>query len=91
MKRTKSNRRKAVKRQTPKLKLPKFRFNLRALFIPPLMFGLLLMTFVATKTILDRPVDRLELLGAFQRVTPIQVEAALVPALDRGFLSSDLA
>ena len=89
MKHSKINRRKIVKRRQP-LVLPKIRINLRAVLLPPLLFASVVGALFAAETLLDRPVDKLQLEGAFQRVTPIQVEAALAPALDRGFLSSDL-
>lgn len=90
MKRTKINRRKVIK-QRPKLPpIPTIRINVRAILLPPAIVVVLVGTFLATQALLDRPVDKLRLEGAFQRVTPIQVEAALAPALGRGFLSSDL-
>ncbi len=88
MKRSKVNRRKTVKRRPS---LPTIRINLRAVLIPPAVLSTLAGTFFATEALLDHPVDILQLEGAFQRVTPIQVEAALAPALDRGFLSSNLS
>lgn len=39
---------------------------------------------------LDQPVRKLVVEGTFQRVTPIQVEAAVAGALDHGFLTLDL-
>src|SRR5690606_1393002 len=38
----------------------------------------------------DRPVGRLVIESTFQRVTPIQIEAALAPALGEGFWSVNL-
>ncbi len=90
MKRTKVNRRKAVKRRPKLPTMPTIRIDIRAILLPPAMLAVLAGTFLATQALLDRPVDKLRLEGAFQRVTPIQVEAALAPALGRGFLSSDL-
>jgi cell division protein FtsQ len=40
--------------------------------------------------VLDQPVRNLVVEGTFQRVTPIQVEAALAEALSAGFLTVDL-
>ena len=89
MKRSKINRRKTVKRQQ-KLSLPKIRINVRAVLLPPLLLASAAGALFAAQTLLDRPVDKLQIEGAFQRVTPIQVEAALAPALDSGFLTTDL-
>ena len=41
-------------------------------------------------TALDRPIDTVALSGQFERVTPIQVEAALGDLTGVGFLSADL-
>ena len=87
MRRSKINRRKAVTRRPS---LAKVKIDLRALVILPAMLATLVGVFFATQALLDRPVKQLRLHGAFQRVTPIQVEAALAPARGRGFLSSDL-
>ena len=88
MKRSRVNRRR--KKVTRRRSMLDVRINLRALLIPPAMLATLAGVFFVAKAVLDRPVNKLELHGAFQRVTPIQVEAALAPALDSGFLSSDL-
>jgi cell division protein FtsQ len=40
---------------------------------------------------LDRPVENLVVEGTFQRVTPIQVEAAVAQARDSGFMTVDLS
>ena len=87
MRRSRVNRRKTVTRRRSLLDV---RIKPRVLLIPPAMLATLAGVFFAAQTLLDRPVNKLELHGAFQRVTPIQVEAALAPALDRGFLSSNL-
>jgi len=87
MKRSKLNRRKVAKRR---LALPSIRINLRAVLIPPAILATLAGTFLGAQALLDRPINKLEIEGVFQRVTPIQVQAALAPAVDRGFLSSDL-
>ena len=89
--RSKVNRRKIVKQRRPRpVPIPKIRINLRALLIPPAIIATLIGIVFGAQTVLDRPINKLELHGAFQRVTPIQVEAALAPGLDSGFLSSDL-
>jgi cell division protein FtsQ len=87
VKRSKANRRKTLKCRP---RLPKIRINWRAVLVPPTLFAILAGTFFATQAVLDRPVEKLRLEGAFRRVTPLQVEATLAPALDRGFFSTDL-
>ena len=73
MMRAKANRRKTVRRRPPVSKLPQVRINLRAVLVPPAILATLVGVFFASQALLDRPVNKLELQGAFQRVTPIQV------------------
>ena len=87
MTRTKVNRRKIAKKPR---ELPRITINWRYLLLPPTVVGVLGSVFFGAQFLLDHPVRQLEIEGSFQRVTPIQVEAALAPGLDRGFLSSDL-
>ena len=94
MKRGRSNRRKAARRELPKLpkmpKLPTFRINWRAVLLPPLALLLLAGLGESGKILLDRPVGAVIVEGTFQRVTPIQIEEALAPALEQSFLTLDL-
>ena len=87
MKRSRRNRRKAVPKQ---LKLPRIRINLRWLVMPPAAVATLVGLFFGVQAALSLPVSRLQVEGSFQRVTPLQVEAAVAAALDRGFLTADL-
>ena len=87
MTRTKVNRRKIVRKPR---ELPKITNNWRYVLVPPGALILLAATFLGAQALLDHPVRQLRIEGSFQRVTPIQVEAALAPGLDRGFLSTDL-
>jgi len=87
MTRTRVNRRKVAKKSR---ELPRIRINWKYVLVPPGLLATLVATFYGAQVLLDHPVRQLEIEGAFQRVTPIQVEAALAPGLDRGFLSTDL-
>lgn len=87
MRRARPNRRKAVKRWR---ELPRFRVNWKALLVPPIIVALLLSASLAGKELMDRPVSQLIVEGTFQRVTAMQIEAALASGLSRGFLSLDL-
>jgi len=49
-------------------------------------FGL----FKGAQFVLDRPARNLVVEGTFQRVTPLQIEAAVTNGLDAGFVSADL-
>jgi cell division protein FtsQ len=85
-----SNRR---KRKAPRWRAPRIppvRINWKALLLPPLVLAGLALAAPALQRLLDRPVRTLVIEGTFERVTPIQVEAALAPGLERGFLSLDL-
>jgi len=87
VKRPKTNRRKSVRKRPT---LPKLQIDWQAVLVLPGALGVLAGTFFGAQALLDHPVQKLEVEGTFQRVTPIQVAAALEPALTRGFLSSDL-
>jgi cell division protein FtsQ len=58
--------------------------------VPPLLAVAAFGAYHGLKAVLDRPVNKLVVEGTFQRVTPIQVEAAVAPDLGHGFLSVDL-
>src|SRR5690606_1901003 len=86
---SRANRRKAARARRALPKLPKIRIRWRAVLVPPLVVAALGAGAVGAKTLLDRPVRTLTLEGAFQRVTPLAIEAAVAPELGRGFLSLD--
>jgi len=87
MKKSRTNRRKAERRQ---IKIPRIRISVRWLLAPPIALGALAATYLSAQVALSLPVTTLELSGTFQRLTPLQVEAAVAGALDRGFLGLDL-
>ena len=87
MRRSRANRRKAANRWP---ELPRFRVHWKTLLVPPIVVLLLLAAVLAGKTLIDRPVRQLIVEGTFQRVTAMQIEAALTPGLSQGFLSLDL-
>jgi cell division protein FtsQ len=88
MKRSRANRRKIEPRP---LKLPRIRINLRWLIMPSAAIALLVTLFFGVQAVVSLPVNRLQIEGSFQRVTPLQVEGAVAAALDRGFLTVDLS
>ncbi|MFL2553675.1 MAG: cell division protein FtsQ/DivIB [Candidatus Rariloculaceae bacterium] len=90
MKRARVNRRKTAKQRQSSI-LPKARINFRAILLPSLLIASVAGALLAGQILLDRPVGKLQIEGSFQRVTPIQVEAAVSPVLGFGFLSSDLS
>ena len=87
MKNAKNNRRKMIKKAR---EWPKLSFNWTRVLVPITFLGVFVAMVLGGQFLLDRPVQHLEIEGSFQRVTPIQVEAAIVSALTGGFLSAEL-
>jgi cell division protein FtsQ len=89
----KTNRRR-VESRVARLKLPALGAvwlrRLRAALVLPLAAVALYGTFKGVQLALDQPVRYVEVEGTFQRVTPIQVEAAVADGLDAGFMTVDL-
>lgn len=89
MKRVRRNRRKSTSQP---IKLPRisFKLPLRWFVVPPAAFGALFVAIVSVRAALSLPIEELRVEGAFQRITPLQVEDAVVSALRGGFLTADL-
>lgn len=87
MKKPRTNRRKAEPRQ---IKIPRIKINVRWLVVPPAMLAALATAYLGAQAALSLPVTTLELSGTFQRLSPLQLEAAVANSLDRGFLGLDL-
>jgi cell division protein FtsQ len=89
----KANRRIAESRLA-RLKLPSLGAiwlrRLRAALVLPVVAAGLYGVFKGAQLVLDQPVRNLVVEGTFQRVTPIQVEAAVATGLNTGFLTVDL-
>jgi len=88
VKNAKVNRRKVTKKPR-KLHMPSF--NWTRVFMPIGFLGVFIAMGLGGKILLDHPVQHLEIESSFQRVTPIQVEAAIVSELTGGFLSAKLS
>lgn len=89
----KANRRRAESR-TPRLQVPAlgaaWRRRLRAALALPVAALVFYGTFKGVQLALDQPVRELRVEGTFQRVTPIQIEAAVADAREAGFMTVDL-
>jgi cell division protein FtsQ len=89
----KANRRRTESRLTA-LKLPSFGAvwarRLRAALALTILVVTMLGLAKAMQLVLDQPVRNLIVEGSFQRVTPIQVEAAVADSIAAGFLTVDL-
>lgn len=82
-----NNHRKVTKKPR---ELPRLSFNWAKVLVPMGFLGVFFVMALGGQFLLDRPVQRLEIESSFQRVTPIQVEAAIVSTLNGGFLSAEL-
>ena len=90
----KANRRR-VESRLQRLKLPTlgaaWARRLRAALVLPLAALTLYGAFKGIQLALDQPVRELIVEGTFQRVTPIQVEAAIADGLTAGFMTVNLS
>ena len=87
-----ANRRR-VESRLARVKLPTVAVwvrRLRALLVLPLAALTLFGGFKGVQLALDQPVRNLEVEGTFQRVTLIQVEAAVADGLNAGFMTVNL-
>ena len=84
----KRNRRRRAERRP--LRLPRIRINLRAWLVVPVLAAIVLGGCAGTRVLLDKPLTTLIIEGRFQRVSPVQIEAALADQRSAGFLSVDL-
>jgi cell division protein FtsQ len=64
--------------------------RLRAVLVVPLAAAAFYGVFKSVQFVLDQPIRNLVVEGTFQRVTPIQVEAAVAEGLKAGFLTVNL-
>jgi cell division protein FtsQ len=90
----KANRRR-VESRLARLKLPTLGAlwlrRLHAALVLPIVAVACYGVFKAVQFVLDQPIRNLVVEGTFQRVTPIQVEAAVADGLKAGFLTVNLA
>ena len=68
--------------------MPKVRASL--LVTPLLAVGIIVATYYLSSSVLDRPIDSIEISGPFQRVTALQIEEAISDELENGFVSANL-
>jgi len=90
MRRSKRNRRKTEPVRIRLPKLPRIRIDWRMVLGPLVVAALVVLAGRAGRVLLDRPVEALIVEGTFQRVTPVQIEAALDAAHSQSFFSLDL-
>lgn len=86
MTRKQARRRKQTK--ASRFKIPRLRI---AHIIAPLVaVTAVVVTYLASASMLDRPIRSIEISGPFQRVTALQIEEAISQELEDGFVSADL-
>lgn len=83
----KQARRHRQKKQT-RLRMPTVRLSY--FFAPLIAVAVVVATYQLSRGILDRPIRSIEINGAFQRVTALQIEEAISGELEQGFVSADL-
>lgn len=84
----KQARRKKQKKKA-KLRLPAIR--LTHIVAPVAAAAAVVATYLASASMLDRPIRSIEINGPFQRVTALQIEEAISAELEDGFVSADLS
>ena len=86
MTRKQAKRRKAKKKTA--FRMPRIRVGL--ILAPLVVVGVVTGTYFLSSSMLDRPIRSIEVNGPFQRVTALQIEAAISDELEDGFVSADL-
>lgn len=85
--------RKQARRRKPKkvtrIRMPSLRLGL--MIAPLLVVGVIVGTYYLSSNVLDRPIRSIEINGPFQRVTALEIEAAISDELEDGFVSADLS
>jgi cell division protein FtsQ len=93
MRRFRGNRRKSAPRKLPKLptiRLPRIEIDYGRVLGFAAAALIAAGLYALGRNLLELPVRALEIEGGFQRVTRLEIEAAVEPALNRSFVSVDL-
>jgi cell division protein FtsQ len=84
----KQAKKRRLKYQAPKVRLPKIPFaKLSAIAAAGLV---IFFSYELSAALMDRPIHAITIDGPFERVSALQIEAAIGDELDRGFLSANL-
>lgn len=67
------------------------RIRVAHIMAPAIAVAAVIATYLASASMLDRPIRSIEINGPFQRVTALQIEEAISDDLEDGFVSADLA
>lgn len=91
MKRVRRNRLKKARRELPKLPpLPRFSIDLRTPLVAAGAIAVVAMSFGIARQLLEIPVRHLEIEGSFQRVSKLEIEAAVSGAGTGSIMTLDL-
>ena len=86
---TRKQARRKKQKKAAWFKMPRIRV---AHVVAPLVaIGAVIATYLASASMLDRPIRSIEISGPFQRVTALQIEEAISDEMTDGFVSADLA
>ena len=80
--------RRRKQKKSVKLRMPVFRVT--HIVAPLIAVAAVVATYLASASMLDRPIRSIEIIGPFQRVTALQIEEAISDELEDGFVSADL-
>lgn len=86
---TRKQARRKKQKKAAWFKMPRIR--VAHIFAPLVAIGAIVATYLASASMLDRPIRSIEINGPFQRVTALQIEEAISDELTDGFVSADLA
>ena len=85
--------RKQARRRKPgkprRMQVPKLRVG--RIIAPCIAAAIIFAAYDVSSRLLDRPIQSIEINGPLQRVTALQIEAAISDELDAGFLGTDLS
>ncbi len=85
----KQAKKRKLKKKAPKLRLPKIPFaKLSAIPVAALV---IFFSYELSAALLDRPIRAITIEGPFERVSALEIEAAIGDELNRGFLSANLS
>ncbi len=72
----------------PRFQMPRIRVG--RILAPLIAAGIIFATYQLTLTLLDREITSIEISGPFQRVTALQLEAAISAEIEAGFVGADI-
>lgn len=88
----KRNKRKSAKKKAkkavPRLRLPQIKWNILLNIV--VLLGVFGLAYSGVHWVIAQPINSVRVEGTFERVSAVQVEAALSPFVEQGFLQLDL-